>query len=98
MNEERLLQILREPKMSEKAARIADKDAQYVFRVLNDATKKEIKEAVEKNFKVEVRSVTTSVVRAKARNFKGRTGVKPSWKKAFVRLKDGFEIDFMGAE
>jgi len=98
MNEERLIQILVEPKVSEKATRLAETDRQYVFKVINNATKPEIKAAVELLFKVEVQSVTTSVVRAKQRNFRGVSGVKKSWKKAFVRLREGFEIDFLGAE
>ena len=98
MNQERLLQILVEPKLSEKGARVADRHRQYMFRVLNDATKPEIKAAVEQLFKVEVESVTTSIVRAKARSFRGRVGSRNAWKKAFVKLKQGFEIDFLGGE
>jgi len=98
MNEERLTQILVEPKVSEKATRLADSDRQYVFKVINNATKPEIKVAVERLFKVEVQSVTTSIVRAKQRNFRGISGAKKSWKKAFVRLREGFEIDFLAAE
>ncbi len=96
MNQERLLQILVEPKMTEKAARAADLHRQYMFRVLKNATKPEIKAAVEQLFKVEVEAVTTSVVRPKTRNFRGRPGALNAWKKAFVKLKEGFEIDFAG--
>tara|TARA_B100001250_G_scaffold384006_1_gene378409 strand:- start:130 stop:426 length:297 start_codon:yes stop_codon:yes gene_type:complete len=98
MNEERLTQILVEPKVSEKATRLTDLHRQYVFKVISDATKPEIKSAVELLFKVEVDSVTTSIVRAKQRNFRGSAGTKKSWKKAFVRLREGFEIDFLAAE
>ena len=98
MNEERLTQILLEPKVSEKATRLADESGQYVFRVRGDASKPEIKSAVELLFKVKVRSVTTSIVRAKQRTFRGMGGTKKSWKKAFVRLQDGFEIDFLASE
>ena len=98
MNQERLTQILVEPKVSEKATRLADRDRQYVFKVISDASKPEIRAAVEWLFKVEVLSVTTSVVRAKQRNFRGVSGTKKSWKKAFVRLKEVFEIDFLAAE
>jgi large subunit ribosomal protein L23 len=96
MNQERLLQILVAPKMSEKGARVADLHRQYMFRVLKDATKPEIKAAVEQLFKVEVEAVTTSIVRGRVRNFRGRSGNHNAWKKAFVKLKAGFEINFAG--
>jgi large subunit ribosomal protein L23 len=98
MNEERLLQVLVEPRLSEKGARVAEMHRQYMFRVLDDATKPEIKAAVEQLFKVEVEAVNTSFVRARTRNFRNRVGTKSGWKKAFVKLKDGFEIDFLGGE
>ena len=98
MNQERLLQVLIEPKLSEKSARVADLHRQYLFKVLNDATKPEIKAAVEHLFKVEVEHVTTSTVHAKTRTFKGRMGTRGTWKKAFVKLKEGFEINFVGGE
>lgn len=98
MNQERLLQVLVAPKQSEKGARVADLYRQYVFKVLNDATKPEIKAAVEQLFKVEVEHVTTSTVHARTRNFKGRAGLRGNWKKAFVKLKAGFEINFGGGE
>ncbi len=94
MNQERLFQILVEPKMSEKSARVAELHRQYMFKVLNDATKPEIKAAVEQLFKVEVESVTTSIVRARTRSFRNQMGAQNSWKKAFVKLREGFEIDF----
>tara|TARA_B100000676_G_scaffold284577_1_gene312396 strand:+ start:208 stop:501 length:294 start_codon:yes stop_codon:yes gene_type:complete len=97
MNQERLLQVLVEPKITEKGSR-AEIDRQYMFRVLNDATKPEIKAAVESLFKVEVETVTTSIVRARTRRFKNRMGTQPAWKKAFVKLKDGFELDFTSVE
>jgi large subunit ribosomal protein L23 len=98
MNQERLFQVLLEPKVSEKSTRIADLNRQYTFKVLMDATKPEIRAAVEQLFKVEVESVTTSTVPSRLRNFRGRTGVRSAWKKAYVKLKEGFEIDFMGGE
>lgn len=98
MNQERLMQVLIEPKISEKGARLADEHRQYMFRVLMDATKPEIKAAVEQLFKVEVEAVTTSTVPSRFRSFRGRSGVRSAWKKAFVKLREGFEIDFMGGE
>ena len=98
MNRERLLQILVSPKVSEKAARAADRDRQYVFQVIKDATKPEIKAAVEDLFKVKVERVTTSNVPARIRRFRGSVGVKQGWKKAYVKLEPGFDIDFMVGE
>lgn len=98
MNQERLLQVLVEPRITEKGARAQELHRQYMFKVLRDATKPEIKAAVESLFKVEVESVTTSVVRAKMRRFRNRTGFHNSWKKAFVKLKEGHEIDFAAGE
>ncbi len=94
MTEERLLQILLEPKLSEKATTIADKYDQYVFRVENDATKAEIKAAVEKLFDVKVRAVQVSNVPARVKRFRGNVGVRRGWKKAFVKLRSGDSIDF----
>ena len=98
MNQERLYEVIVRPRLSEKNARVSEMGNQYVFEVLNDATKTEIKSAIELFFNVEVKSVSTSLVRAKRKIFRGRAGSTKAWKKAFVRLKDGFEIDFMAAE
>ena len=98
MNQERLMQVLVEPKISEKAARLAEEHRQYMFKVLMDATKPEIKAAVELLFKVEVEAVTTSTVPSRFRRFRGQPGVRSAWKKAYVKLRVGFEIDFMGGE
>lgn len=97
MNPERLHRILIEPRMSEKATRIADAHRQFVFKVLSDATKPEIKAAVETLFKVEVVGVQVLNVRGRCKTFRRTTGVRPGWKKAFVKLKPGYDIDFMGA-
>lgn len=96
MNEERMLQLLLAPQMSEKAMRLSA-DSQYVFKVLSDASKPEIKVAVEKLFNVQVKSVRVLNVRAQGTNFRGRAGAHSGWKKAYVTLKPGFTIDFMGA-
>ena len=98
MNQERLLQVLVEPKLTEKSNRVAEANRQYVFRVLLDATKPEIKAAVEQLFKVTVEAVQVSTVPAKARRFRGQHGSRPAWKKAYVRLAEGNDIDFMGAD
>lgn len=96
MNEERMLQLLVAPQMSEKAMRLSA-DSQYVFKVLGDATKPEVKAAVEKLFNVQVKTVRMLNVRAKGTNFRGRPGAHSGWKKAYVTLKSGFTIDLLGA-
>jgi large subunit ribosomal protein L23 len=98
MNRERLMQILVEPKISEKAARAADLNRQYVFRVLSDATKPEIRAAVEDLFSVKVENVTVCNVPAKSRQFRGTAGVRQGWKKAYVKLETGFDIDFLAGD
>ena len=96
-SEERLLQVLVSPLLSEKTARIADEHRQFTFQVLSDATKPEIKAAVESLFEVEVDSVQVLNARGKIKRFRGEVGKRANVKKACVRLKPGFDIDFMGA-
>jgi large subunit ribosomal protein L23 len=96
MNQERLMQVLLAPQISEKATYVADKHEQVVFRVASDATKPEIKAAVELLFKVEVEGVQVANVKGKVKRFKGTTGRRKGWKKAFVSLKPGQEISFVG--
>ena len=98
MNRERLMKILVSPHVSEKSTRIADVANQFVFRVLSDARKPEVKRAVELMFKVEVEGVQILNVKGKRRGFGRISGKRPDWKKAYVRLKPGHDIDFMGAE
>ncbi|MCL2076597.1 MAG: 50S ribosomal protein L23 [Betaproteobacteria bacterium] len=93
-NQERLLQVLLAPQVSEKATHVADKHSQFIFRVAHDATKPEIKAAVEMLFKVEVKSVQISNVHAKVKRFRQMKGIRKGWKKAFVGLKAGQEINF----
>lgn len=95
MNQERLMQVLLAPQISEKATYVADKHEQVVFRVSSDATKPEIKAAVELLFKVEVEAVQVLNVKGKVKRFKGATGRRKGWKKAFVSLKAGQEINFV---
>jgi large subunit ribosomal protein L23 len=95
MNQERLMQVLLAPQISEKATYVADKHEQVVFRVATDATKPEIKAAVELLFKVEVEGVQVANVKGKVKRFKGATGRRKGWKKAFVSLKPGQEINFV---
>lgn len=95
MNQERLMQVLLAPQISEKATFVAEKNEQVIFRVASDATKPEIKAAVELLFKVDVESVQVANVKGKVKRFKGATGRRKGWKKAFVSLKPGQEINFV---
>ena len=96
MNQERVYQIIRRPHISEKTAGIADGSRQITFEVLKSATKPEIKEAVEQLFKVEVEEVKTVVMKGKAKRFGRTLGQRKDWKKAYVKLKEGHDIDFIG--
>ncbi|MBU0751798.1 MAG: 50S ribosomal protein L23 [Gammaproteobacteria bacterium] len=93
-NEERLLQVLVAPQISEKATMIADKNDQVIFVVAPDATKPEIKAAVELLFKVQVDSVQVANVKGKAKRFGRGMGRRSDVRKAFVCLKSGQEINF----
>ncbi|MCM8596399.1 50S ribosomal protein L23 [Accumulibacter sp.] len=95
MNPQRLMQILLAPQISEKATFVADRHEQVVFRVLPDATKPEIKGAVEMLFKVSVESVKVANVKGKKKRFGRLTGRRNNWKKAYVCLKPGQEINFV---
>jgi large subunit ribosomal protein L23 len=95
MNQERLMQVLLAPQISEKATYVADKNEQVIFRVASDATKPEIKAAVELLFKVQVETVQVANVKGKVKRFKGSVGRRKGWKKAFVSLKPGQEISFV---
>ena len=92
MNAERLYTVLKGPHISEKAA--MGSDDQVVFKVAVDATKLEVKKAVEKLFNVEVRGVQTVNVNGKVKRNRYGLAKKPNWKKAYVRLAQGQEIDF----
>ena len=94
INQNRLLQVLLAPQISEKATFIADKNEQVIFRVASDATKPEVKAAVELLFKVEVKSVQIANVKGKEMRFGRFMGRRQGWKKAFVCLKPGQEINF----
>ena len=90
----RLMQVILAPVISEKSTFIADKHNQVAFRVAPDATKPDIKAAVELMFKVQVASVTVSNVRGKGKRFGQMMGRRHNWKKAYVTLKPGQEINF----
>jgi len=90
----RLMQLVLAPVISEKSTFVADKNNQVVFRVAPDATKPEIKAAIELMFKVQVDSVQVVNVRGKSKRFGQSTGRRRHWKKAYVCLKEGQEINF----
>ena len=92
--QQRLMKVLLAPVISEKSTFIGEKRNQYVFRVASDATKPEIKAAVEYMFKVEVRAVQVVNVRGKEKRFGQMIGRRNHWKKAYVSLKPGQEINF----
>lgn len=97
-NQERLLQIILGPHISEKSTAAAESGNQVVFRVRRDASKPEIKKAVELLFEVQVDAVSVVNVSGKAKRFGARMGQRSSWKKAYVRLAPGQDLDFIGAE
>lgn len=97
-SQERLMNVLFAPQISEKATYVADKHEQVIFRVASDATKPEIKAAVEMLFKVNVASVQVAIVKGKQKRFGRFMGRRKDWKKAFVCLAPGQEINFASGE
>lgn len=97
MNQERLLKVILAPHISEKSTMIADKTKQFVFRVIADATKLEVKKAVEQLFNVTVKSVNMLNAKPKAKSFRQIEGRRKGWKKAYVTLANG-DINFSGLE
>lgn len=98
MSQERLMKIILGPHVSEKSTRIADSHNQVTFRVVRDASKTEIKQAVELLFETKVKSVAVANVKGKPKRFGRITGQRQDWKKAYVSLQPGEEIDFMSTE
>lgn len=98
MSSERLYKVLLSPRMTEKSTRVGENSNQYVFKVTTDSNKKEIKDAVEKLFEVNVESVRIVKVKGKSKSFKFRAGKRNDWKKAYVRVQEGQVIDFLGGE
>ena len=93
MNQERMYQILEMPYISEKSALLGDSANQAVFKVSPDASKAEIKEAVEQLFSVKVADVRTANMKGKSKRMGMRRGKRSDWKKAYVSLEQGHEID-----
>lgn len=98
MNNSRLYQILLSPHVSEKTAVDAEIDSRHTFKVAPDATKLEVRRAVEKLFNVKVTSVQILNQKGKIKRFGATVGKRSDWKKAIVRLADGQDLDFVGIE
>lgn len=97
MNQERLMKVILAPVVSEKSNMLAEKRNQMVFKVLKDATKTEIKAAVELLFNVQVASVTTTTTKGKTKRFGRTMGCRSDVKKAYVSLAAGQELDLEAA-
>lgn len=98
MNAERLHKVILAPHISEKSTNVAELASTVVFRVTTDATKIEVKKAVELLFDVQVDNVNMVNVKGKRKITARSRGKRSDWKKAYVKLQDGQEIDFIGAE
>ena len=97
MNQERIYQVVFGPHVTEKTVSISEIANMQAFKVSVDATKLEIKKAIEQLFEVKVDTVRTVKVKGKQKNFGRRAGKRKDWKKAYVKLADGQAID-LGAE
>lgn len=89
----KIFSVLRAPRVSEKTARLQEHSNQYVFEISNEATKADVKAAVEQLFDVKVEAVNVLNVKGKNKSFRNRTGRRGDWRKAYVRLADGQSID-----
>lgn len=98
MNQERIYKVLVAPHVSEKATLVAEKYGQYVFRIAPDATKPEVKKAVEALFDVKVESVQTVNIKGKTKRTARGLGKRNDVRKAYVKLVAGQDIDFADAE
>ncbi len=97
-HQERLMTVLMGPHMSEKSTIVAEESNQIVFKVRTDATKAEIRKAVELLFEVKVDDVTVINCRGKIKRHGMSSGRRSAWKKAYVKLAEGSQIDFLGVE
>ena len=98
MSKDRLYQVLLAPRVTEKTTRVGEEGNQYVFRVVKDASKSEVSDAVETLFDVKVESVRIVNVKGKNKSFRMRPGKRSDWKKAYVRVQEGQVIDVLGGE
>ncbi len=98
MSQERLMNVLLGPHVSEKSSLVGDSHNQVVFKVVTDASKIEIRQAVELMFEVDVESVQVANVKGKTKRTHRGVGRRKNWKKAYIRLKEGQDINFVGTE
>ena len=98
LSTEKLMSVLIGPHLSEKSSRVAERLKQFVFKVRRDADKGDIKRAVELMFDVKVNAVQVMNCMGKAKRFGRSPGRRQDWKKAYVTLAEGQDIDFLGAE
>ena len=98
MSQDRIFRVLLGPHVTEKTAVAADKENAFVFKVLPNATKPEVKVAVEKLFDVKVVDVRLANVKGKTKRTRFGVGKRSDWKKAYVRLEQGQDIDFVAAD
>ena len=97
MNQERVYQVIRAPHISEKGTVLAEEARQHIFKVASDATKSEVKEAIETIFKVKVDKVRILNMKGKSKRFGGRMGKRSDLRKAYVTLMPENDIDFAGS-
>jgi large subunit ribosomal protein L23 len=98
MSKNRLFQVILSPRVTEKSTHVGEDSNQYVFHVVNDASKSEVKGAIEMLFDVNVEAVRIVNVKGKNKSFRMRPGKRSDWKKAYVRVQEGQVIDFLGGE
>src|SRR6056297_1614897 len=98
MNNERMYQVIRFPHISEKTARLQAESNQYVFEVIKDADKAQVRAAVEGLFEVDVEHVQIVNVKGKRKSFRFRAGRQRDWKKAYVRIRAGQVIEDLQAD
>lgn len=98
MSQESLMKVILAPHVSEKSTSIAEQHRQFVFKVATDASRSDVKQAVELMFSVEVDRVQVCNVAGKTKRFGGALGRRSSWKKAYVTLRAGHNIDFFGPQ
>lgn len=98
MNQERLLQVILSPHISEKATIGLEKRNEYVFQVVQSASKSEVRDAIEHLFNAKVKTVRILNVKPKKKTFKGTEGSRKGWKKAYVTLQADQKLDIMGAQ
>ncbi|CAL1329139.1 50S ribosomal protein L23 [Candidatus Providencia siddallii] len=94
INKERLFKILKTPHLSEKTSSLIKKNNTIVIKVIKDATKNEIKKSIQKLFEIKVKSINTLLIKGKSKRHGKHIGYRNDWKKAYIRIKEGYNLDF----